>query len=78
MSPRHFANYAKNNPQEYRAFSDSLWNGFVTATHAIGLSSFFSFTPDFLQGEDKAASGRFSEGEIPGDQEPKYTQLPLW
>ena len=70
MSPRHFANYAKNNPQDYQSFSDSLWNSFVTVTHTIGLSNFFSFTPDFLQDSKvEQATGRFAAGEIPGDQE---------
>ena len=45
MSPRHFANYAKQNPKGYQTFSDNLWNGFVSITHTIGLSKFFSFTP---------------------------------
>lgn len=50
MSPRHFANYAKNNPQEYQSFSDNLWNSFVTVTHTVGLNRFFTFTPDFFEG----------------------------
>jgi len=80
MSPKsHFADYAKRDPKGYKAFSDNMWNSFVTVTHAIGLSHFFSFTPDFLQGSDEEAkSGHFSEGEIPGDKELKYTQLTLW
>ena len=46
MSPRHhFADYAKRNPKEYAAFSDQVWNSFVSVTHLIGLSKFFSFTP---------------------------------
>ena len=46
MSPRHFAKYAKNNPEDYQAFSDSLWNGFVSVTKHIPIvSRFFSFTP---------------------------------
>jgi len=70
MSPRHFANYAKNDPKGYNSFSDSVWNSFVTVTHKIGLSPFFSFTPEFLQSrEEKQATGRFAEGEIPGDQD---------
>jgi len=81
MSPKHhFAEYAKRDPKGYAAFSDNLWNGFVTITHKIGLSPFFSFTPDFLQGLNAEAigkqlgevselSGQFSEGEIPGDQD---------
>jgi len=46
MGRDHFAQYAKNQPKEYRAFSDSMWNSFVTVTHAIGLNRFFTFTPD--------------------------------
>lgn len=45
MSPRYFANYAKKDPKGYEAFSDSLWNSFVSVTHFVGLSKFFSFTP---------------------------------
>ena len=81
MSPRHFANYAKNNPQDYQSFSDSMWNGFVSVTKHIPIvNRFFSFTPDFLQGLDPKAigkqlstvyelTGRFPEGEIPGDKD---------
>lgn len=58
MSPRYFANYAKNDPQGYAAFSDNLWNGFVTVTHKVGLSKFFTFTPDFTQGLDGEAIGK--------------------
>lgn len=79
MSPRHhFANYMKNDPKGYQAFSDNMWNSFVTVTHAIGLSPFFSFTPEFSAGSEEPASGHFPEGEIPGDPELKYTQLTLW
>lgn len=46
MGRDHFAQYAKSQPKEYRAFSDSMWNSFVTVTHAIGLNRFFTFTPD--------------------------------
>jgi hypothetical protein len=46
MGRDHFAQYAKAQPKEYRAFSDSMWNSFVTVTHAIGLNRFFTFTPD--------------------------------
>ena len=80
MGRDHFAQYAKNQPKEYRAFSDSMWNSFVTVTHAIGLNRFFTFTPDFVQGLDGEKigeqlgtlyelTGRFAEGEIPGDQD---------
>ena len=80
MSPRHhFADYQKRDPHGYQTFSDNLWNSFVTVTHAIGLSPYFSFTPDFLEArEEKQANGRFAEGEIAGDKEPTYTQLTLW
>ena len=69
MSHRHFAAYQKRDPKGYQAFSDNMWNGFVSITHTIGLGHFFTFTPDFLQ-EDKVeqATGRFAEGEIPGDK----------
>jgi hypothetical protein len=58
MTPRHFAAYAKKDPKGYQTFSDNLWNGFVTVTHAIGLSKFFTFTPDFIQGLDAEAIGK--------------------
>jgi hypothetical protein len=46
MSPRsHFADYAKKYPKQYEAFSDSMWNGFVSVTKTVGLGRFFSFTP---------------------------------
>ena len=77
MSPHHFANYQKRDPKGYQAFSDNMWNSFVTITHAIGLSPYFSFTPEFLQAhEDKQATGRFSPGEIPGDQTSSDKQTP--
>lgn len=51
MSPRHFANYAKNNPEDYQAFSDNLWNSFVSVTKGIPVvNRFFSFTPAELPG----------------------------
>ena len=58
MSPRHFARYAKQDPKGYNAFTDSMWNSFVTVTHKIGLSPFFSFTPDFLEGLDAEKIGK--------------------
>jgi hypothetical protein len=70
MTPRHFADFARRDPKQYQAFSDNMWNSFVVVTHAIGLSPFFSFTPEFLQSrEEKQATGRFAPGEIPGDQD---------
>jgi hypothetical protein len=85
MSPKHhFAEYAKRDPKQYQAFSDSMWNGFVSITHKIGLSPFFSFTPDFLEelnakqigkqlgtiyNLSDQAEGQFAEGEIAGDQD---------
>ena len=69
MSPRHFADFARRDPKQYQAFSDNMWNSFVVITHTIGLNRFFTFTPDFLQAnEEKQATGRFAEGEIPGDK----------
>jgi hypothetical protein len=62
MSPRHFADYAKRYPKQYQAFSDNMWNGFVSITHTIGLSKFFSFTPDFSAKKVYgAADGRFPD-----------------
>jgi hypothetical protein len=53
MSPRHFANYAKNSPKEYQAFSDNMWNGFVSVTKHIPIvNRFFSFTPADLAAVD--------------------------
>ena len=68
MAPHHFADYAKNDIKGYNSFCDSMWNGFVTVTHAIGLNRFFSFTPEFLGNETNNTSGHFQPGEIPGDQ----------
>ena len=47
MSPKHhFADYAKKDPKGYQAFSDSMWNGFVSITkHVPIMGRFFSFTP---------------------------------
>jgi hypothetical protein len=51
MGRNNFANYAKNQPEDYKAFSDSMWNGFVSITkHVPIVNRFFSFTPDFLAG----------------------------
>ena len=59
MSPRsHFADYAKRYPKQYQSFSDNMWNGFVSITHKIGLSPFFSFTPDFLEGLNAKQIGK--------------------
>jgi len=84
MTRHHFADYMKNDPKGYQTFSDNMWNSFVTVTHTIGLNRFFSFTPDFLEGLNakqigkqlgtvynlsEQATGRFAEGETPGDQD---------
>jgi hypothetical protein len=70
MSPRHFANLRKVDPASYKQGEDAVWNTFVTVTHAIGLSNFFSFTPDFYRDHKlDQATGRFAPGEIPGDQD---------
>jgi hypothetical protein len=58
MSPRsHFADYAKRYPKQYEAFSDSMWNGFVSITHTIGLGKFFSFTPAHSVIDDPISDG---------------------
>ena len=64
MSPRHFANYAKQYPKQYQAFSDNMWNGFVSITHTIGLGRFFSFTPEFLAPPLTKDAGRFAEADL--------------
>lgn len=47
--PRHFAEYAKKDPKGYQAFSDNMWNGFVSITkHVPIVGRFFSFTPQDL------------------------------
>jgi hypothetical protein len=44
--PRHFANYQRQDPKGYAAFSDNMWNGFVSITkHVPIVGKFFSFTP---------------------------------
>jgi hypothetical protein len=60
MSPRHFANYAKNDLKGYNAFCDSMWNGFVSVTkHVPIVGRFFSFTPaDFASVEQEALDPR--------------------
>jgi len=58
MSPRsHFADYAKRYPKQYQAFSDSMWNGFVSVTKTIGLGTFFSFTPAHSVIDDPISDG---------------------
>jgi protein involved in sex pheromone biosynthesis len=52
MARDHFANYAKNRPKEYQAFSDSMWNSFVSVTKVVGLGKFFSFSPEKLDIKD--------------------------
>jgi hypothetical protein len=52
MPRNYFANYAKQYPKDYQAFSDSMWNGFVSITkHVPIVNRFFSFTPEFLSAE---------------------------
>ena len=51
MSPRHFANYAKKDPQGYNQFSENMWSGFLSVTRHIPIvNRFFSFTPADLPG----------------------------
>lgn len=64
MTRDHFSQYRNRKPLEYQAFSNAMWNTFVSVTHTIGLSKFFSFTPDYqAKREYTAADGRFSEIE---------------
>ena len=64
MSPRHFADYAKRYPKQYQAFSDNMWNGFVSITKTIGLGRFFSFSPEFLPEPLTKVSGVFKEADL--------------
>lgn len=57
MGRAHFADYAKQDPKGYQAFTDSLWNSFVSVTHTVGLGKFFSFTPANLDGLDAEKIG---------------------
>jgi len=62
MSPRHFANLRQADPIAYRRGEDKVWNTFVSVTHTVGLSKFFSFTPDYqAKREYTAADGRFPD-----------------
>ena len=56
MTRSHFADYAKRNPREYQTFSNNMHNAFVSMTHLIGLSKFFSFVPDSIPAEKRAGS----------------------
>jgi hypothetical protein len=60
MTRSHFANYAKHKPEEYQAFSDNLWNGFVSVTKYVPIvNRFFSFTPaDFPGVEEEVLNPR--------------------
>ncbi len=60
MSPRHLANLRQADPVAYQKGQDQVWNTFVTITHKIGLSNFFSFTPDFSQHRAKIDGDRES------------------
>ena len=54
MSPRHFAAYQQRDPKGYQAFSDNMWNGFVSITkHVPIVNRFFSFTPAEFQAVDQ-------------------------
>ncbi len=65
MGRDHFAQYKKANPEEYKAFSDSLWNGFVSVTKSIPIvNKFFSFTPDFPVSRQNQEPGSFSAEEL--------------
>lgn len=61
MTRSHFADYQKNDPQGYQAFSDNLWNGFVSVTKYVPIvNRFFSFSPavDSIDGLDPRKIGR--------------------
>ena len=79
MSPRHFANYAKENPKGYAAFSDSMWNGFVSITKYVPIiNRFFSFTPDFLGNDSGPQFFDPMNAPVPqkaGDQEEQNNSL---
>jgi hypothetical protein len=49
MSPRHFSNLRKSDPVAYNKGQDQVWNTFVSITHKIGLSNYFSFVPPVLK-----------------------------
>lgn len=73
MTRNHFAKYREESPEEYQAFADSMWNGFVSITKHIPIvNRFFSFTPEFLEGtidyEDLDAGQALGEalGEVYG------------
>lgn len=51
MPRDYFAQYARQDPEGYKAFSNNVWNAFVSVTHKIGLSNYFSFTPPELGGQ---------------------------
>ena len=77
MSPRHFAAYAKQYPKQYQAFSDNMWNGFVSITkHVPIVGRFFSFSPaEFLpqaKSENKITMEQISSpylAFLPGDED---------
>jgi hypothetical protein len=66
MSPRHhFAEYAKRDPKGYQTFSDSMWNTFVSVTHHVGLSKYFSYTPEESQRRVyKPEDGQFPDNDV--------------
>lgn len=83
MSPRHFAAYAKNDPKGYQAFTDNMWNGFVSITkHVPIVNRFFSFSPaEFSltkQSENKITIEQISSpylAFLPGDPEEEHNPL---
>lgn len=65
MGRDHFSQYRQAKPQEYKAFSDSLWNGFVSVTKYVPVvNRFFTFTPEFLAPEEVGGTGTFTEKEL--------------
>lgn len=67
MARDHFSQYQQAKPKEYEAFSNNLWNGFVSITkHVPVLNRFFSFTPEILSSidEDQATDLGAALGEV--------------
>ena len=62
MARRHFADYQKRDPKGYQAFSDNMWNGFVSITkHVPIVGRFFSFTPhdplsDYMKNDEDSTN----------------------